>query len=269
MPGSDFSARERAVQTGFKNEITPDAIGKQRTQATIADLQGQVDNIVDGLTAQGNLTPAESFTKKALENLRGKAFYSSEREGAIQAINKVGKEVVEKSAKKQPLYEFTPRDLQNLKQQFYDEINWERTNQIVQANGQFSEGARKAIAHQAMVTLEKMNPEIGALNKKTGAYIDLQKAIEYSISRYDNLNVGGLQAMILALKNIGLAATEIFLGTPSAKAKIAFALGKANQLKWRAINVPAAAALRSSPPQSSGNEMQDALNRGRAAINNL
>jgi len=73
-----------------------------------------------------------------------------------------------------------------------------------------------------MKTLEAMHPDIKELNKKTAAYIALKQAVEHSIARYDNLNVGGLQAMILALRNVGLAALEVVSGTPTVKARMAF-----------------------------------------------
>jgi len=224
LPGEEFSRREQAVETGFKNKIVPNRYGRAQVDKTINELHGQVESIVDDLTAQGGLdTNVYDLVKNGLKTAKSRAFVSSDSKTAQGAVRTIEDEVIKKGGVKSML---NPRQLQDVKEQFYREIDWDRTKNIVTPGGQFTETARKGIANQAMLTLESMHPEIASLNKKTGAYIALKQAIEHSIARYENLNVGGLQAIILAVKNIGLGALEIVSGTPTVKAKMAFAINE-------------------------------------------
>jgi hypothetical protein len=224
MPGSEFNKREIAVETGYRENIYPTQYGKARADQSAKALHESVEEIVDNLTQTGNYdTNVYDLVRDGLAKARRGAASSSDSTTASGAVKKIEEDVIKKGGVQSKL---NPRQLQDLKEQFYKEIDWDRTKNVVSPGGQFTESARKGVANEAMKLLEDMHPEIAALNKKTGAYINLRQALEHSIARYDNLNVGGIQAMILAVRHIGLAASELVLGTPTVKAALSFAIQK-------------------------------------------
>ncbi len=260
MPGADFTRREAAVQTGYGGEIVPNNAGLATAIKRTEEIGNDVKRTVQELTAtseamkktgvtagspsgnpvqrgwedvikegrvpqKGYDTNVYDLVNEGMAGVNAKAVFST-KEGTRDSLNALRNRVVKMGGTSASL---NPSQLQTLKQELWNDVNWDRTKQIVDPNGRLTEDAIHGIGNAAMKQLEHMAPELKYLNKKQGAYIDLQKAVEHTIARYENLNVGGLQAMILALKNVGLAATEVVMGTPTFKAKLAFTLGRIGQ----------------------------------------
>ena len=223
LPGEDFTKREMVVKTGYEGQVLPNNAGLSTAIKRTKQIEGNVHQIVGDLTKQGgNDTSIYKLVDEGMGSTYGKAQYST-KDGTANALDSLRNRVIKMGGVKSSL---NPNQLQALKQEFWKDINWDRTKNIVDPNGRLTEDAIHGIGNAAMRRLEELAPELHQLNKKQGAYIDLQKAIEHTVARYENLNIGGLQAMILALKNVGLAALEVATGTPTFKAKLAFTLGK-------------------------------------------
>lgn len=210
LPESEFSAREAVVDTMKVEKIPPNKYGRQMVEKRINEMQAQIEQTVQKIPKE-KTTRSYDLVGDSLKPVKKDAMWSSQTKEANAAISKIEQNVIDKGL-------MNPEELHALKQQFYNDINWDRNKPIVDAAGRFTENARKAIAHEAMVRLEAFAPELKTLNKKQAIYLDTQKAIMNTIDRYERLNVGGLQAVILATKNIGLAASEVLMGTPSFKA---------------------------------------------------
>jgi len=228
IPTKDYTKRELAVNTGMKDEIIPNELGKQKIIKRVNEISDEVKKTVDDLTAKGgNETNVYNLTKQALDPVKSRGAMARDSKAAKQNISEIEQDVINKGGVSASL---NPSQLQTLKQEFYKDINWDKTKPIINEKGRFTEEATKAIALKAMERLEQLAPELKHLNKTEGAYIDLQKAVEHTIARYDNVNAIGLGAKILSLRNVGLAALETVTGTPAMKARIGIALAKAGNV---------------------------------------
>jgi hypothetical protein len=226
LPETEYTAREAVVGKMLKEDINPNKYGRAVADKRISEIQDQVADIVSKIPKE-NTTGSYDIIK-SLNPLKQEAKFSSIAEEAVPAISKIEQSVIKKGL-------MNPEEMQMLKQQFYKDINWDRTKPIIDSAGRFTENARKAIAHEAMVRLEGFAPELKALNKNEAIYLDMQKAIEKTIERYENSNVMGIGAKILSLRNIGLAMSEMILGTPSMKATLARTLYKAGNRQGYSI----------------------------------
>jgi hypothetical protein len=217
LPETEYSAREAVVNKMINEKIPPNKYGRAYVDNRISQIQNRISDEITAIAKEKSVGSYDLINP--LKQVKGDAYFSSSPEKALEAISGVEKSVIKKGI-------MNPQELQMLKQQFYQDVNWDRKNPVVDSAGRFTEKARKAIAHNAMVTLEGWVPELKTLNKNEAVYLDLKKAIENTIHRYENTNAVGLGAKILTLRNIGLAASELLLGTPAIKAKIAFVLSK-------------------------------------------
>lgn len=227
LPGEDFTKRAAVVDESLAKEIYPDERGLKQVVSKIAETDKAVGEEVVRLTKQGGLNTPTSVLRDELKALRKDAWYSKNGPKNIAEIDALDADIVRMGGTKSAL---TPQELHTVKQQLYRDANYERAKPLLNNNGRFNEEATKKIAHTAMTKLEEMAPDvIGPLNKTEGLYLDIKKAVEETISRYDRADIAGFGAKVLAVKNLGLAALEMITGTPSMKARIAFAIKAAQK----------------------------------------
>jgi hypothetical protein len=231
VPTKEWTKRERALDIGMKEEIKPNALGKNQTVNRIREIEEDISGVISGLKEETNVYDLT----KALDPLKGKAQMARESSTSGGAIKEIETEVIKKGGVRSRL---NPQQLQTLKQEFYKDIDFDKTKKILNENGRFTTDATKAIARKAMERLEEIAPELASLNKKQGAYIDLQKAIEHTIARYETKDAVGIGAKILSIKNVGLAALEVVTGTPSVKASLSFAIRKAGNVGVTGLGRP-------------------------------
>lgn len=248
IPTKEYTKREMVIQKGMEGDIKPNELGKAKVINRIDEIQNDVSSIVSKLKEQGGADTNVYDLAGALDPLRGKAGMARDGAGANNALDVLHNEVIAKGGAGAKL---DPVQLQTLKQEFYKDVNWDFTKQVVKDNGRFTEAGTKAIAGKAMERLEELAPELAYLNKKQSYYIDLQKAIEHTIARYENTNAVGLGAKIMSVRNIGMAALDIITGTPTMKATLALALKKAGMIAPTTIGRPAfLAGMRDNPQQA-------------------
>jgi poly-gamma-glutamate capsule biosynthesis protein CapA/YwtB (metallophosphatase superfamily) len=128
-----------------------------------------------------------------------------------------------------------------MKQLFQDLVNWDAKSPIFNVKGKFTQETRQAMAEDAMKQLTAMNPEIKYLSEKSSTMIDLKKAIEHTIDYDLSKDMVGATSKMLALKNIGMAVLDNFLGYHTNRARLAFVLKKAGD--WEAKNASRIAAF--------------------------
>lgn len=231
-PEHEYTAREAAVKAGLGDRILPNKFGLARARARVDEVTKAIDDEVTRLSKpRGGSIPNKRMTKAGdivdeLQGVKGEAASSSSSAKAKEAVSEIEQEIVTKAGVSSKL---SPQQLQNIKKQFYDEIEWDKAKPIIDVKGQFTQKARKAVAEAAMKRLSDLSPELNALNKESAAYIDLKKAIEYTIDRELQNNMVGFGAKMIALRNMGIAAMDTFLGLPANKARLAFAIHKGSQ----------------------------------------
>lgn len=245
IPSKDFTRRTEVVTEGLKNEVLPNDQGLAKIVHTIEDLDSRVKAKVAELTKMGGHdVPVEDLTK-SLDPLKFQAEMSRGAAKNLDDIYAIEQEVMRKGGaddissvvRRETPGTLTPSEVHALKQEFYKDVNYDRSKPLFNESGRFTEEATKRIAHVAMTTLEEMAPDIiGPLNKKSAIYLDLKQAVEHTIARYNAS--GDLTTMgtkILAIKNLGLAALEVVTGTPTIKAKLAFAAKNAGNITAKGI----------------------------------
>lgn len=232
--GHELSQREALVQAGMEEGALPNAYGMRKVASSVDDIMTTLKNRVDEVTAQGtNRTPVSKITgSPQFQEVEGRAWASGDSGTAKEAVGGVKKEVGRMGGYVSSL---SPTDTLALKQQFTKEIDWIKQDKIVNVKNQFTKDAKKAAAEAAMVQLEGMSEEIKYLSKKSAARLDLMKAIETTMDRELSKDVVKMGSKMLALKNIGMAVLDSFLGYHTNQARLAFAIQKGAQYKARIL----------------------------------
>jgi hypothetical protein len=222
--GSELTKRQNMIQAGLEDEIIPNNYGMAKARSKVNDITEQINGLVNRARKQ---TPDTPFIQNALAPIQKKATASGVE--AVGVVDKIEKENLAKSGYSK---KFSPRQLQALKVQLSDEVEWDVKNAIVNVKSQFTQQSKKSIAEAAMKQLEKISPEIAYLNPKSAARLDLIRAIEHTINREAATDAVGFGSKLLAIKNIGLAVADSVLRLPTNKARLAFAINKGAQ--WQA-----------------------------------
>lgn len=254
-PGAEGTAREMAVKTGLEAEVLPNKYGLRQAQAKAELLTDTITRTVREATKSGQAgnVHARDLVNKGLQDVRGRSVLSSDTKVAKEAVKKIEDEVMAKGGVPGTL---SAEDTLALKRQFDSEIKWDEAKPITDIKGLFTQEARKGIREAAENALEATIPELRDLNKKTSAWIDLKEALEHTIARDLSKDMVKFSSKVLALRNIGLAALDTFLGYSTNRARLAFAIKKGAE--WRARNTArvgafaAASSARekeSQPPQ--------------------
>lgn len=230
-PGAEGTAREAAVKVGLEAEVKPNRFGLRQAQAKADLLTDSITKAVREATKSGQVgnIQARDVVDKGLQNVRGRAMLSSDTKVAKEAVQKIESEVMAKGGVPGTL---SAEDTLALKRQFDSEIKWDENKPITDIKGLFTQEARKGIREAAENALEASIPELRGMNKKTAAWIDLKEALEHTIARDLSKDMVKFSSKVLALRNIGLAALDTFLGYSTNRARLAFAIKKGAE--WRA-----------------------------------
>jgi hypothetical protein len=128
----------------------------------------------------------------------------------------------------------TPQELQSLKLDAYEKINWDAKRMT---GSPVREDTYKAIARGAKDSIEDLVPGVGPTNKQLGPLYELQPHLQRSANRIGNRNVVSLNAPL----NIGAGSTiggplgtavgagVSILEIPQVKARLALWLNQAKQ----------------------------------------
>lgn len=190
--------REQMIQTALDNGILPTSKGVDKLSGLIGDLDMRINGLVQAATNEGKVIPRKAlftYFKGLRQNLGGAKI---EGGNDLKVINRVAK-TIDEHLKKTGRDYLTPDELQNLKQDAYKRINFDRS----QGKSRLAkEEAYKATARAAKNALESVAPEVGPLNRRLGDLLQIQEPIQRSANRIDQLNVIPLTAPL----NIGAGA---------------------------------------------------------------
>lgn len=230
-PSVEPAKRTRIVQAALNEGIVPTKAGLAKTQLLINKYSNKVDDIIESGMRKGKGREAVINTDAILTRLDDvKEFYGNSFLGDeyLDDINNVA---------------------EKFKAQFGDTITVKQAQQIKQNTQQVlrkSFGdlksakieAGKNIARGIREELESVFPEIGELNQKSRALIELNKELESAVGRISSRNLLGLTTKVLGGLGISgqapgvgllLAVSESVLGNPKIKARLAIALNKAGR----------------------------------------
>jgi hypothetical protein len=227
------STAERAarVETGIQKKILPTSQGLKKLNHEIRKTDLQVQRTINKGSRAGDTISIEDILKPT-NKIREKAKHSMDREAIIKSVDNLDVEL-----RNHP-------DLVN------GRIPAKAANEIkkrawADLEGKFGEAqaleleARKAIGSAARQELEKLYPNIGELNRSSGAMRGLRESVEASVKRLENNNVISLSDWIVATGGglvggavgaPGAVVLKKIMSSPSVKSATAFALRKADKL---------------------------------------
>jgi hypothetical protein len=233
LPGREVSKRTQAVEAGLENRIPPSEYGVEKITSLEKQARSAVDDIIDVGAAQGDTVVTEDLIKKGLAKAYERASKSSDPVGAKSLVDDIAE-------KFRAHGDTVPTDKLNaIKRQLYDEVKWGGTEATALAT-QLTTMGKKGIAHEAMVSLEELYPQIAVLNKNDASYIALKEAIERATARMGNNDIVGLSTKMLGVRSLPMAVFEWTIGHPQVKSRLAFALRKVGQAQGNVVSKPTA-----------------------------
>jgi len=137
----------------------------------------------------------------------------------------------------QDQYDLKPSEMQTMKKEFYQRINYNASNLKGEA---MPDAARKAMAKGAKESIESLDPTIKPLNDRAGRLLELAKPLEKASGRIANRDVMGIGIPIkmgagaTAAGDVGAAAGLVagLADTPMLKARTAGALGRNKKARY-------------------------------------
>lgn len=232
-PSISQKQRTNMTKTALKEGIMPTVAGLEKVAERLSTLNTKMDAIIDGATSRGTMIPVGAVfselrkVRKELGGVKVDAVID------LRIVNKVAKSLGEQ-LKTLGKKKITPRELQDLKTNAYQKINFD----IKQGQAGFAKNeARSAIARGAKGALEGIDPNIQAINRASGDLLELSGELDSVVNRLDNRNLISLDtaAKIAAGAGLGTAVgspilgsvvgvTAAVAGNPRVKAKTAIIL---------------------------------------------
>lgn len=287
MGPEELSKRQDAIAAGLANEIYPTEYGVAKAKQLKKEAVNTTEAAVNELDAMGNVLPKSRLAKGLSDAQRVATTEGSE--AAQKAVNNLLSKRFNKKGEMLPgelavddfgnpvqLIErfYKASELQDIKQQLYTMSDYEKAKLSRGLYSQIKELGNKGMAHEAMVMLEELNPELKTMNRNTAAYMSLVDGIESAANRIQNTNPISLGSKVLAAGNIGLAVLNQVLGVPAVKSKVAFLLNKARTNpasiktgELRATVTPVTPVLPPQPYPAAG-RVNSGRDNGPAPISN-
>ncbi len=228
LPGKEISKREAATKMGLKENIPVTKYGLEKTKSLEQEVKNTVDSVISVGEAKGDVVNTADIISKGLQKAYQRASTSSDPIGAKALVDEIAEKFMVHGEK------IPVAKLNQIKRQLYDEVKWGGT-ETTALSGQLTTMSKKGIAHEAMVRLESLYPELKYLNKKDGSLIDLVDILERTVAKESGKDLVGLGAKVLFRSKIWpLSLADQILGLPAVKSKLAFALQRASQSMIRA-----------------------------------
>lgn len=195
--------RERVIQTGLREGITPTRGGYDKADAIVTRLNEQVNNIIDNASKSGATIDPIRVGNNAFEKTYNRFLNQATPTGDLETILRDTGDFVDTWGA-QPL---SPMQAQRIKTGTYRELKDKdfRPGEPTSA----SKATQRNIASELRQEIENIVPEVKALNQREGNLIALMDQIEPALGRQGNWRMMALPASIGA--NVGL-----LLGNPVA-----------------------------------------------------
>jgi hypothetical protein len=223
LPGKEISQRKAAAQAGMESNVLPTEFGQAKVALLEKQTRTLVDDIIDVGSYKGDTVKTADIINKGLARAYEKASKSSDPVGAKKIVDDIAEKFLAHGD------EIPTKQLQQIKRQLYDEVKWGGAEQTALV-GQLQTMGKKGMAHEAMLALEDLYPQVKGLNKQDASFIYLKEGIERAVSRYGNRDLIGLGAKALSVRSIPMAILESTIGHPVVKARLAILLNKADRI---------------------------------------
>lgn len=238
--GTTISDKKRSsmIDTALKHEIPPTAKGAAKLEGLIDGFNKQIDGLITASTNNGESIPASAVYKHLKSLRQQKGGMSLDAPSDIKSINRVVSNF-QKHLKEKGKSRLTPAELQQLKINTYNSINFDAKRLT---GTPIKEDTYKAVARGAKEGVESMVPEVKGVNRSLGELYELQPHLQRSASRIENKNAVSLTdplditagAMVGGTPGGIIGAVVAFLGKDKIKGNNAIRLQKlANNAKFK------------------------------------
>lgn len=224
--------RAELTRTGLDYGLTPDEKGVQKLADAQSELESELGALIDESVAANEKVPIGKVFRH-LGDLRAKLAPPSIN--ASENLNRIDKWLgqYQKDLIDSGKTLVTPRELQDLKIDLSEQINWNRAGAGKRAP--LREQYYTTLRRGAKETIEDVIPEVQDVNRELGRLYELEPNLQRSAGRAGNLNIigmdtaikGGLGANIGDGANIPAAAvgtTAGILDRPVPKSRLAIGL---------------------------------------------
>lgn len=220
--------RASMTKTALAQGIMPTVSGLRDITDKLDVLNTSLDVIIDTATAEGKTIPKSAVFTKLKELRRDLGGVKVNAPADLKVIDKMAKEF-DLNLRRLKKDRITPRELQGLKTDAYDRINFDVKAGTAEAAKSATAGA---IAKGAKEAVEQLDPSVQGINRKMGDLLELKIELEKVVGRLDNRNLisldtaakigGGGAAAGPAGATVGVAASVF--GNPRVKARTALTL---------------------------------------------
>lgn len=227
LPSKEVSDRTMAINAGLESGAAPTEYGLAKTIANEKAAKQAVDYIVmEGAKTKGYKVNTEAIIQKGLAKAYAAAETSADPVGGRAAVDAVAAKFSEHGKT------ISTEKLLDIKRQMYKNLNY-GGQPPTGLSEQLRTKGEKGIAHEAMVNLENLHPELKALNQKDAAYMKLKEGLERALGRTQNRDIVGLGETVASAGGGGLLGmVKYVIDQPVLKAKLAIALRKAKYSPW-------------------------------------
>jgi hypothetical protein len=218
------------VQTMIDEKLPPTEAGLDKLQSKIWELQTQVDDIIDTAATADKRTVNTEQIVSVLDDLK-KDYKGFPKERKMIDARKA--EILDDFGPTMPIDE-----AQKLKKNIYklNKASYDKALRVETRADIPKTASDKAVARAIMQEIEKLYPEVGKLNRRTGALLDLEKDLTRAVTRIGNRNIIDLPSLLTGTLGgqIGGAKGAMVFGTlrglfghPRIQAKLAHVLNEA------------------------------------------
>lgn len=211
---------QRMVRTALDAGVRPTASGVRGLQEAVDKQAAVVNQILERAETMGGKIPLAEVLRPLLDLRRERGASLAGGRDASAAVTQFIRDRIE-DARRQGKTELSVKELQQLKLDLYDQINWNAKRQIDEVP--VLEDARKTYAGAARSNIERLAPEVSAENRKLGDMLELQPHLERASRRIEDRDLVGLPEIIGGAGSV--AAAGAGGGLPSI---IPLAVGVAN-----------------------------------------
>lgn len=229
LPDEIVSKQTAAIEEGLRSRIPPSKYGLSKIKGLEKEVSGYIDDITKILSEDpSKVINREEILKKGLKDAYTKASHSSDPKGAEIIVNAISERFRAHPST------LTPAKANRIKRQLYKEIKYGLSEPSA-LKAQMDSIGKKGVAREIMLNLEQVYPALAELNATDAARIGLTEAIEKAYAREAQRNILPLGAKVLLRpKTWPLSIWEATMGHPQIKARLAFALHKANPVRYPA-----------------------------------
>jgi hypothetical protein len=237
IPSTPKSIRDWAVKVGMEGKYIPTEAGLLKLQNDIDGVNKQIFSAVENLGKAGKKIDTAEVLKR-VDKL--KEFYQNAPDPTpyLKQLEDIKVGVLKYRGESIPT-----TDAQKIKQTIYA-LNRKHYGEMKSLEVE----SNKAIARGLKEEIVKQNPQIGALNAKDSALINLEEYMERAVSRIRNKDIislgetvaigaGALSGSPAGAAKTGAATAGILkriIDSPGVKARISFALSKAGRVLQKA-----------------------------------